>query len=132
MHLRFSCTLHTLILKLKRKKKCWFFRVLVKTSKSKLVQSSELCTKILLCNCTVWCGFFFSLERCFFFGTYIVFFSMCVFFSELIVLISNFYNFSAPIYLFWFKYLVMICIPFCGHFKTGSQYIQLNYLTNNI
>ena len=30
------------------------------------------------------------------------------------------------------KYLVMFCIPFCSHFKTGSQYIQLNYLTNNI
>ena len=22
--------------------------------------------------------------------------------------------------------------PFCSHFKTGSQYTQLNYLTNNI
>ena len=31
-----------------------------------------------------------------------------------------------------FKYFIIICIPFCCHFKTGSQYIQLNYLNNKI
>jgi len=34
-------------------------------------------------------------------------------------------------YYLIFKCLVMICIPLCI-IKTGSQYMQLNYLTNNI